>query len=76
MNYVCILNLISEQMTKSAEVKGARPRPCLVQLLSTDSAAAQQNLNQRANPAESDSRNPLPKSEPKAEAAQDVLSKI
>ncbi|EMS66820.1 hypothetical protein CFC21_084951 [Triticum aestivum] len=45
-------------------------------LLSTDSAAAQQNLNQRANPAESDSRNPLPKSEPKAEAAQDVLSKI
>ena len=49
---------------------------CLVQLSSTDSAAAQQNLNQRANPAESDSRNPLPKSESKAEAAQDVLSKI
>ncbi|VAI50581.1 unnamed protein product [Triticum turgidum subsp. durum] len=45
-------------------------------LLSTDSAAAQQNLNQRVNPTESDFRNPLPKSEPKAEAAQDVLSKI
>uniref|UniRef100_M8CTG9 Auxin response factor n=1 Tax=Aegilops tauschii TaxID=37682 RepID=M8CTG9_AEGTA len=46
------------------------------ELLSTDSAAAKQNLNHRANPAESGSRNPLPKSEPKAEAAQDVLSKI
>ena len=31
---------------------------------------------QRANPAESDFRNPLRKSESKAEAAQDVLYKI
>ena len=50
-------------------------RPCLVQFLWTDSATAQQNLNQRANPAESDLKNPLPKFKPKAEAAHDVLFK-
>ena len=65
------INMSSKRFTKRSYYLRVMSifRPYLVQLLSMDSAAAQHNLNQRVKPAEFDSRNSLPKSEPKAEAA-------